>query len=130
MATITNANLTINHNHAAKTGKVLVKCDVNFTAFEINEMKEGLKFKLICQLWGADSGLNGADDYLYTMPTAKFFPDATPTATEKVTFEATVGEGLLNEDTGTDEVYAKLRLTNLYTLITVNKNSNEVSHSF
>ncbi len=130
MATITNANLTINHNHAAKTGKVLVKCDVNFTAFEINEMKEGLKFKLICQLWGADSGLNGADDYLYTMPTAKFFPDATPTTTEKVTFEATVGEGLLNEDTGTDEVYAKLRLTNLYTLITVNKNSNEVSHSF
>lgn len=130
MATITNANLTINHNHASKTGKVLVKCNVNFTAFEINQMKAGLRFKLICQLWGADSGLTGADDFLYTIPTAKYFPDATPAATENVAFEVTVGEGLLNEDTGTDEVYAKLKLTNLYTLVTVNRNTNEVSHSF
>lgn len=130
MATITNATLTISHNHTSKTGKVIAKCNVNFTAFEINQMKQGLQFKLICQLWGADSGLNGADDFLYTMPTVKYFPDANSTATESVTFEATVGEGVLNEDTGTDEVYAKLKLTNLYTLVTVSKNTNEVSHSF
>lgn len=130
MATITNAVLAITHNHAAKTGRVLVTCKANFTAFELNQMKAGLKFKMICQLWGQDSGLTGADDFLYTIPTAKYFPDATPNATENVAFEVTVGEGLLNEDLGTDEVYAKLKLSNLYTMITVNKNSNVVSHSF
>ena len=130
MASITNANLQITHNHAAKTGRVLVTCKVHFTQYEINQMKEGLKFKLICQLWGEDSGLTGADDFLYTIPAAKYFPDSTPSATENVAFEATVGEGLLNEDIGTDEVYAKLKLTNLYTLIGVNKNTNVVSHNF
>lgn len=130
MATITNAKLAITHNHAAKTARVVVTAKANYTAFEVNQMKEGLKFKLICQLWGEDSGLTGADDFLYTIPMAKYFPDATPSATENVAFEVTVGEGLLNEDIGTDEVYAKLKLTNLFTLITVNKNTNVVSHSF
>jgi len=130
MATITNRNLTINHIHAAKSAKVTVTCNVNFTAFEMTQMKQGLRFKLICQLWGEDSGLTGADDFLYTIPTAKFFPDGTPNATENVAFEVTVGEGLLNEDIGTDEVYAKLKLSNLYTLVTVAGNTNVVTHNF
>lgn len=130
MATITNRSLAINHNHTSKSAKVTVTCKVNFTTFEMNQMKEGLRFKLICQLWGEDSGLTGDDDFLYTIPTAKFFPDSTPSASENVAFEVTVGEGLLNEDLGTDEVYAKLKLSNLYTLITVAGNTNVVSHSF
>ncbi len=130
MATITNATLAIVHNHAAKSAKVTVQCKCNFTTFEINQMKEGLQFRLRCQLWGEDSGLTGADDFLYTIPTSKLFPDATPTASESVAFETTVGEGLLDEDFGTDEIYAKLRLTNLYTLITVTKKTNVVTHSY
>lgn len=130
MATITNRNLTINHNHTAKSAKVMATCKVNFSAFEMAQMKQGLQFKLICQLWGEDSGLNGADDFLYTIPNAKFFPDGTPNASENVAFEATVGEGLLNEDLGTDEVYARMKLSNLYTLVTIAGNSNVVTHSY
>ena len=44
--------------------------------------------------------------------------------------EATVGEGLLNEDLGTDEVYARMKLSNLYTLVTIAGNTNVVTHSF
>ena len=105
-------------------------CKVNFTAFEMNQMKAGLRFKLICQLWGEDSGLTGDDNFLYTIPTVKFFPDGTPSASENVALEVTVGEGLLNEDLGTDEVYARLKLSNLYTLVTISGNTNIVSHSF
>lgn len=130
MASITNAKLAITHNHAAKSAKVMVTCKINFSAYEQSEMKDGLRFKLKCQLWGEDSGLTGADDFLYTIPAAKYFPDATPAASENVAFEVTVGEGLLDEDIGTDEIYAKLKLTNLYTLVTVSKKSNQVTHSF
>ncbi len=130
MATITHRNLTINHNHTAKSAKVMVTCKANFTAFEMAQMKQGLQFKLVCQLWGDDSGLTGADDFLYTIPSAKFFPDGTPSASENIAFEATVGEGLLNEDLGTDEIYARLKLSNLYTQVTIAGNTNIVSHNF
>jgi hypothetical protein len=87
-------------------------------------------FKLKCQLWGSDSGLTGADDYLYTYSTVKYFPDTTPSLTESATFDVTLGEGVLDEDWGTDEVYGKLKLGNLFTLVTLTKNTNTVSHSF
>lgn len=132
MATITNAQLTIAHDHRKKTAKVRVTCKVNFTALELCHMKTcgGRHFKVKAKLWGADSGLTGADDFLYTLPTVRYFPDATPSATEDVVFEDTVGEGLLDEDWGRDEVYARIYLQNLFTLNEVRRNTNVVSHSF
>jgi len=130
MATITAQKLTLTHNHTQKTAKAVVTCQVNFTAYERSEMSKGLRFKLTCKLWGEDSGLTGADDFLFSYPTAFFFPDATPTSPENRTFDIVLGEGVLDEDWGVDEVYGRLRLTNLYTLVAITKRTNVVSHSF
>jgi hypothetical protein len=133
MATITDAKLTITHDHEKRTARPVVTCQVNFTGMEYCLMKgcpEFKMFKLKCQLWGADSGLTGADDYLYTYGTAFFFPDPSPTTTESRTFTVTLGEGVLDEDWGTDEVYGKLILYNLFTLTTVTRKTNVVSHRF
>ena len=69
MASITNATLHIHHDHGKDTARPHVTCTVNFTGTELCLMRacpEQNMFKLRCQLWGADSGLTGADDYLYT----------------------------------------------------------------
>jgi hypothetical protein len=86
-------------------------------------------FKLKCQLWVEDSGLTGADDCLFTYQTVFFFPDATPTGSEIRTFEVVLGEGVLDEAWGQDEVYGKLILTNLFSLVPVTKKTNVVHPS-
>lgn len=133
MATITNRKLVLKHDHEKKTVLATVTCDVKFTALELCQMKTCARtrlFKLKCQLWGADSGLTGADDFLFTYSNVFFFPDATPTATESRKFEVLLGEGVLDEDWGEDEVYGLLRLVNLSTLVEIRKKTNTVSHSF
>ncbi|MEW6126601.1 MAG: hypothetical protein AB1757_06135 [Acidobacteriota bacterium] len=133
MATITNAKLTLTHDHNKKTVRAVVTCNVNFTALEQCQMKacpQARFFKLKCQLWGEDSGLTGADDFLFTYATVFFFPDPSPAATESRTFDVLLGEGVLDEDWGQDEVYGLLRLTNLGTLVEVKKKTNVVSHHF
>jgi hypothetical protein len=133
MATITNAKLALRHDHTKKTVLAVVTCDVNFTALELCQMKACDKarfFKLKCQLWGEDSGLTGADDFLFTYSNVFFFPDPTPTAKESRKFEVLLGEGVLDEDWGQDEVYGLLKLVNLSTLVEVKKKTNTVSHSF
>ncbi len=129
MATLTNANLTITSDDEKKTSRCVVTCKAVFTPFELNDMKSGLRFKLDCTLWGEDSGLNGADDSLYTYG-SQFFPDASSTASKSVTFDVTLGTSVLNEDSGTDEVYAKLWLKNLYTGNAVPKKSNVITRKF
>jgi len=129
MATLSKPSLSINHDHNKKLAKVVITGKITFSEFELNQMKEGLKFKLKCSLWGEDSGLTGADDYLFTL-SSKYFPDASPSMVENYKFDVTLGEGVLDEDWGTDEVYGKLTLVNLYTLVAVTKTSNVVSHSF
>lgn len=133
MATITNAKLTLAHNHERKTVRAVVTCNVNFSALEQCQMKtcsNARMFKLKCQLWGADSGLTGADDFLFTYPNAMFFPDPSPSATESRTFDIVLGEGVLDEDWGEDEVYGLLKLVNLGSMVQVTKKTNTVSHSF
>jgi len=133
MATISNATLSLTHDHTKRTVRAAVRCNVNFSALELCQMKtcsEAKLFKLKCQLWGADSGLTGADDFLYTYGTVFYFPDVSPTATETRSFDILLGEGVLDEDWGEDEVYGKLILTNLFTLIQVTKKTNTVHHSF
>jgi hypothetical protein len=133
MATITNAKLTLTHDHKKKLVHAVVTCNVNFTAIELCQMTtcSGTRlFKLKCQLWGADSGLTGGDDFLFTYSNVYFFPDPSPAGTESRTFDVTLGEGVLDEDWGEDEVYGLLKLVNLYTLVQVTKKTNTVSHSF
>lgn len=133
MATITNATLTLTHDHTKQTVRAVVKCDVNFTALEQCQMKACARmryFKLKCQLWGADSGLTGGDDFLFTYSNVFFFPDPTPTGTENRVFDVLLGEGVLDEDWGQDEVYGLLKLVNLSTLVEVKKKTNTVAHSF
>ncbi len=133
MATITNAVLTLAHDHRKKTVQATAKCRVNFTELELCQMKNcaGARFfKLKCQLWGEDSGLNFGDDFLFTYSQAFFFPDSSPAASEDRTFDVLLGEGVLDEDWGQDEVYALFKLVNLYTTAEVKKKSNVVSHSF
>ncbi len=129
MATLSNARLAITSDDEKKTSHCVVTCKVTFTTFELNDMKDGLRFKLDCTLWGDDSGLNGADDSLFTYG-SQFFPDASSTATETPTFDVTLGTSLLNEDSGTDDVFAKLTLKNLYTNQKVTKNSNTIERKF
>jgi len=133
MATITNATLSLTHDQRKKTVQAVAKCNVNFTALEQCQMKNcaGTRLlKLKCQLWGADSGLTGADDFLFTYSNVFFFPDPTPTGTESRAFDVVLGEGVLDEDWGEDEVYALFKLVNLSSLVEVRKKSNTVSHSF
>lgn len=133
MATITNAKLAIRHDHEKKLAHVTVSCHVNFTGLELCQMRscrDARHFKLKAQLWGSDSGLTGADDFLYTFGNSFYFPDGTPAGTEQRTFEVTLGEGVLDEDWGQDEVYGKLLLTNLGSNTQISKKTNEVHHSF
>ena len=44
-------------------------------------------------------------------------------------FEVLLGEGVLDEDWGQDEVYGLLKLVNLSTLVEVKKKTNTVAHS-
>ncbi len=130
MASITQRRLDLQRDRATQTVKAVATCRINFTTFEVNQMKEGLQFRLRCKLMGADSGLTGSDDDLFTYTPSRRFPDSTPTASENVTFEETLGDDVLNEDLGTDEIYARFLLTNLFTQITVRGNSPEVSGNF
>jgi len=131
MATITDVNLSISHDHRKKTAKPVVTCKVNFTTLEhcmMKNCKEARFFKLKCQLWGDDPF---SDDYLYTYGTVYYFPDNSPSAHENRSFSVTLGEGVLDEDwLGRDEIYAKLILQNLFAGTTIYKKSNTVKHHF
>jgi hypothetical protein len=133
MAAITNRKLDLAHDHEKKIVKAVVTCDVNFTELELCQMKtcRGTRlFKLKCQLWGADGGLTGADDFLFTYSNVFFFPDPSPAVAESRRFEVLLGEGVLDEDWGEDEIYGLLKLVNLSTLVEVKKKTNTVSHHF
>lgn len=130
MATITNATLAIAVNALTKTAQCSVKARVHFTAYEMREMQQGLKFVLHCSLWGQDLGMwLNPDDFLYSY-NSKYFPDSNPTSPESVAFDVTVGTSLLDEDYGTDEVYALLTLKNLYTGNKVKAKTNIIKRAF
>ena len=130
MPSLTDRKLTITHQHPTKTAKVTARCDVNFNAAEVALMKTAPTakwYKLKCKLKGDDPIW---DDNVYNMPTVHYFPNGTSNSLyNNVTFEATVGEGLLNEDIGEDEIYAEFTLTPLAAGNATGK-SNVVSHSF
>jgi hypothetical protein len=134
MASLSNVVLTLVRDRVKKTVNVKVTGNVNFTPLEMCMMKQckdsGL-FKLRCKLWGEDSPLfTGADDLLFIFPNVFTYPDGNPTNPENFTFQTIVGESLLNEDWGQDEIYARAELTNNMSLTTVTKKSNVVKGWF
>jgi hypothetical protein len=142
MATIKNAKLSISHQHAERIANVKVTCTVEFTAFELCQMKqcpEVKLFRLKCKLWSHDTTIpeiwfGGGNETLYSFKKVFYFPDPIPTSLENRTFEAKLGEGVLDEDGWeggfVDEIYGKLYLFNLYTRNQVTKNTNVVEHRF
>ena len=132
MALLAAANLAINVSGATKTARCIVTCRAMFTAFELKEMQEGLKFVMHCNLWGEDLGIGNwldPDDFIFSYA-SKFFPDANPTASETATFDATLGTSLLDEDWGTDEVYGLVMLKNLFTNVTIKRKTNVIVRAF
>lgn len=133
MAMIVSATLAISHDHHKKLATPVIRCKVRFTDLELCQMKNCPKqrfFKLKAQLWGEDSFFTGADDHLWNYSDVFYFPDPTPTSEEERTFSVTVGEGVLDEDWGQDEVYGKVILQNLLTGTSGSKKTNVVHHHF
>lgn len=133
MPSISNARLAIQENLPGGNVRADVTCQLIFSQFERFLMANGLRFRLDCKLWGADSGPFNGDDGLFTYP-SKFYPDASPTGIESVTFSATMRSSTLNEDdyigNREDEVYAELSLKNLHDGTKISKKSNEIVHNF
>ena len=131
MAMITAAVLQIDPaSHT--TSKVSVTVRTRYNAHELGRMKAGgLQFRLNCSIWGQDifDVPPSLDDGLFVMGSV-IYPDATPAPDESHTFNAVVKNSLLNEDAGTDEIYARVSLRNLSNLVTVNKRSNVVVRQF
>ena len=131
MASISSLKLKI----TSSSGKVspVVTYKLSFSVGEQNLMKTfpGL-FSVRCELWGADSGLNGGDDKLYVYPITRIYPDGSISGLEEGTFSATLNKGAeLDEDWNSeDEVYAKLIVSNNFAGTKIAKNSAEVHGSF
>ncbi|MFB5599936.1 MAG: hypothetical protein ACE5SW_06890 [Nitrososphaeraceae archaeon] len=127
MVIILNEKLIINHDHNKKLSQVAVSGEIRFTPQELYQMNTNGKclFKLKCELWGKDIVTN---DKLFIFNPLKYFPDISPTICEKFTFKEILGEGVLDEDLGKNEVYARLILTNLANGNQIIDKTETVSH--
>jgi len=106
MPTLSNPTLKIELVSGTTQVKVTASVRATFDAVEENFIKLlGLKFRLKCNILGADSGLNGADDALFSIASKTILEDGS------FTFTRTVNRSSLDEDwEGNDEIYAKFRL--------------------
>jgi hypothetical protein len=116
MASISSAKLEMTPDDTTHTANVLVTCEVHFTDPELEVMNQNpnrMHFSMLCWLEGQDVGqvaFVDTDDWVYSFASKKL-PDGPPSRVEKVSFEATLGFDLLNEDViGEDEIQAKLLL--------------------
>ena len=99
--------------------------------FQMTGAPSGSFFKLKCKLRSGVGGfLDIGEDDLFTYSNVFTFPDATSAASESRTFDVSLGTGVLDEDFGTDEVYAQFMLFNLSSGSMLARNSNTVSHEF
>jgi hypothetical protein len=130
MASISSVNLKITVSSNKLTPVVTYK--LAFSQGDLNLLKQFPNlYSVRCELWGADSGLNGGDDKVFIYPITRNYPDSSISAVETGSFEAVLNKGAeLDEDWGGDEIYAKLILTNNFANTRTAKNSNEVSGSF
>ena len=112
MPDIRDPQLTIEIDHGAQVARVTVKCDLEFTEFEVNGMNLlGLRFTLECQLLNAE---HLAPQAVMTFNLLQF-PRIRDGATE---FEHPVFEGSAPTSElhqylfGKDSLVAELRLSN------------------
>ncbi len=132
MAILINSKLAINLNLPNKMAEVVVTGKVKFTTFEFFMLQNGVRFRLDCRIWGEDWGqgnLLNSDDKLFSYG-SKFFPDTNPTQTENFTFTKQVPQSTLDEDTGTDNIYGEVTITNLENLVRSKQRTNIVHHNF
>jgi hypothetical protein len=133
MATITTAQIVIAPDTTnVNRSIVTVTCTISFVLIEMELMKQGLKFRLDCKLWGEDLGQGNwlnPDDFILAFA-SKIYPDASPTMTEIARFSASVPNSWLNEDIGTDEIYGDILLTNLFTNVALRRKTPVFVHSF
>lgn len=130
MASIGNLNLTLlNHDHNRNT----VTLRVNYTAFlsPVERGMTGLRFREDIALRGADPG---ADDHLFNFSSTSFPVEADGTVNRTRT--VTLSEDIVDEDDafwpfddGTDDVYARVRLTPLLPSGAL-RDSNQIHHRF
>ncbi len=122
MANVYNVTLSRKTKSGA-ISEMTVAYKVAFNEFERNTK---VRFREYVQLWGADSGLTGADDYLHSVPTSAFYSQSS-TLTRTRKFD--VATSVLDEDWGKDEVYAKVRVVPIVPSADTEK-SNEISGWF
>jgi len=128
MAGLANPVLTLTRDRAAKTVRAVARCRINFNPVELEAMQQGLlRFRLRARLFGADPVVLGGDSNLFTFVPPKIYPDATPNNFEDATFEETLGEVVLDEDLGTEEIFARFELTNELVQTAIARNSPVVS---
>ena len=106
MPALLNPKIKIEATSGSNTMKVTTQVTVNFGPQEETNIKIlGIKCKLACRVWGQDSGFNGGDDSLFSMPTKTINKDGT------YVFVRHVARDLLDEDwEGNDEIFAKFAL--------------------
>ncbi|NJO62392.1 MAG: hypothetical protein HC836_30455 [Richelia sp. RM2_1_2] len=155
MAYINRRSLQINPDTTTRVVRCVMEGDIIFTDYELNEIGEGLEFTLVCELWGADQILieqpdlypdpilrrsPSHDDFLLRVGSMRINRSMVSGNPVPFRFERSVSFDVLNEDRGTregsytisetDEIYAKLTLTNTYTRIQTQGSTNRYNYRF
>jgi hypothetical protein len=107
--------------------EVSASIDAAFTPFDKALIKLGLTFRMKCKLWGADSGLNGADDELFTFTNQLVTKDGT------VKFKEIIPSSTLDEDWNSDDdIFARFTLQSREAIIpfSVSLNSAQIHGDF
>lgn len=125
MASLSNPTFQVDILTGSPNVRVTGTVNVVLSQFETFLVQSGLPLQLQSQLWGDDSGFNGADDYLYTLPSQNI------AGAGIYKFSATIPKGTLNEDKSffdnKDEVYSRFRMvsgTNIFPIDVVAKSPN------
>jgi hypothetical protein len=131
MPSITNRVLTIERREGGKNYNVRVECDIQFTDIELCQMKvcgeETKLYKLKCSVLGDDPVF---DDFLFSYSDVKYYPEGNPIPKEHAIFETSASGGLLNEDWGTDDLFARLTLQNLASHVSIEKDTDVIHANF
>jgi len=134
----TKPKLTVKKTSSDEMWEVVVKGEIKFNKDEINAMKNGRRYKLRCKLRGSDGGLNGGDDYLFTLEPKRYPKDGQDAQDHyQYAFDQPVSADYLDEDSsvlgfgGGDEIYAKVELVDLSAHSIVHqRNSNQWNGDF
>ena len=107
-------------NPFTQKADIKVTATINFTAADLRAMRNGKKYRLLCEVWENDNDNQapepGIDQFVFDFP-RKVYPKSEtslPSRSEPVTFRTTVDRSTLDLDTPNpngDEIVALLVLT-------------------